>query len=92
MYFYGTNAFDDSLTGNTAMMHQIWTAQDMSAKPEGNQLYSVKLIDSRTGEVPSLNGNRLSVLTRAPKAAVKALMQGRDRGLWRAEVEPVLNA
>jgi len=56
---------------------------------EGEQLFAVRLIDRRTGEVPNFNGNPLSVLTRSPRAAIADLMSGRNQKLWRAEVEPV---
>lgn len=55
--------------------------------PEQARLYAVRLIDRRTGEVPSLNGTPLSQLTRSPQAVAQALMRGRDRSIWCAEIE-----
>lgn len=52
-------------------------------------LFSVRLIDRRTGAVPRLNGIPLSLLTRSPRQAVSNLMRGRNRAVWRAEVESV---
>lgn len=52
-------------------------------------LFSVRLIDRRTGRVPRLDGLPLTLLTPAPGPAVNALMHGRDRAIWRAEVVPL---
>lgn len=57
-------------------------------RPDQHRLYAVRLIDRRTGEVPSLNGTPLSQLTHAPQAVAQSLMRGRDRRIWRAEIEP----
>ena len=70
-------------------MNQFILVEGVAAPPEGEALYAVRLIDCRTDEVPSLNGLPLSVLTRAPRAAVRSLMRGRDRHLWRTEVEQI---
>jgi hypothetical protein len=70
-------------------MHQFNLNPGNAAKAEGDRFFSVRLIDCRTGEVPSLNGIPLSVLTRAPRAAALSLMHGRNQRLWRTEVEPV---
>ncbi|MFT4012519.1 MAG: hypothetical protein QM682_03765 [Paracoccus sp. (in: a-proteobacteria)] len=59
------------------------------ARPETGELFSVRLVDLRTGQVPRLNGIPLSILTHAPRAAVGQLMRGRDRSIWRAEIEPL---
>lgn len=71
------------------LMNQFILAEGVTLQPEGEGLYAVRLIDCRTGEVPSLNGIPLSVLTRAPRAAVRSFMRGRNRQLWRTEVEAV---
>ncbi|ABL73181.1 MULTISPECIES: hypothetical protein [Paracoccus] len=70
-------------------MNQFIVTNGTGANAEEGQLFSVRLIDRRTGEVPSLNGIPLSMLTHSPRAAIAAFMRGRDRLLWRAEVEPV---
>ncbi len=70
-------------------MNQFTMAKEFDAKPEGELLFSVRLIDCRTNEVPRLNGEPLSVLTRAPRAAALSFMRGRNRRLWRTEIEPV---
>jgi hypothetical protein len=70
-------------------MNQFILQEGVMAQPEGERLFSVRLIDCRTGEVPSLNGIPLSVLTRAPLAAARSFMRGRNRRLWRTEVEPL---
>ncbi len=59
------------------------------ARANGGQLFSVRLIDRRTGEVPRLNGIPLSLLTHSPRIAASQLLRGRDRGLWRAVIEPL---
>ncbi|WP_199259856.1 hypothetical protein [Paracoccus binzhouensis] len=70
-------------------MNQFIVTDGPAVRAEGEQLFSVRLIDRRTGEVPSLNGIPLSVLTHSPRSAVAAFLRGRNRLLWRTEVEPV---
>ena len=70
-------------------MKQAVEMRSTNTDAEGQQLFLVRLIDRRTGEVPSLNGTMLSVLTHTPRAAVLSFLRGRDRRLWRAEVELV---
>ncbi|SMO91199.1 hypothetical protein SAMN06265221_11820 [Paracoccus laeviglucosivorans] len=66
-------------------VHAISTAMPVT----GGQLFSIKLIDRRTGEVPKLNGNPISFLTSTPRQAVEELLRGRDRENWTAQVDPV---
>ncbi|QRZ14751.1 hypothetical protein JWJ88_17455 [Paracoccus methylovorus] len=70
-------------------MSQFILTKAAIAETEGDQLFSVRLIDRRTGEVPNVNGVPLSLLTMSPRAAVSAFMQGRDQHVWRTEIEPV---
>lgn len=70
-------------------MNQFILTGGIAAKPEGERLFAVRLIDRRTGEVPSLNGIPFSVLTRAPRAAAQSFMRGRNHNLWHTEVEQI---
>ncbi|HWL58566.1 MAG TPA: hypothetical protein VNQ78_18060 [Paracoccus sp. (in: a-proteobacteria)] len=70
-------------------MNRFIAATVMTGSTTGEQLFSVRLIDRRTGEVPSINGIPLRVLTHSPQSAIAELMDGRDRHLWQAEVEPL---
>ncbi|MTH79702.1 hypothetical protein [Paracoccus aestuariivivens] len=64
-------------------------ATNPAPSARNNGLFSVRLIDLRTGEVPSVNGNPLSVVTDTPRQAEAELMKGRDRALWQTQVDPV---
>ncbi|WP_238986738.1 hypothetical protein [Paracoccus sp. MKU1] len=75
--------------GDHTSMNQFIVTDGPETKVEGQQLFSVRLIDRRTGEVPSVNGIPLSILTQSPRSAVASFMRGRSRMLWRIEVEPV---
>lgn len=66
-------------------MTQDHTALDQHDGP----MFSVRLIDRRTGEVPRVNGNPLSLLTRFPRRAVAELLHGRNGTHWHAQVEPL---
>jgi|GEM_PF-1298398 len=70
-------------------MNRFIAATAMTGSTTGGQLFSVRLVDRRTGEVPSINGIPLRVLTHSPQSAIAELMDGRDRHLWQAEVEPL---
>lgn len=78
-----------NLQRTSALMNQLLFSDGIMAPPEGQGLFSVRLIDCRTGEVPSLNGFPFSVLTRAPRAVSQSFLRGRNKRLWRTEVEPV---
>ncbi|MFC3166779.1 MULTISPECIES: hypothetical protein [Paracoccus] len=58
---------------------------DAAARP----LYSILLIDRRTGQVHRVNGAPLLALSREPQAAAASLLQGRDPALWEARIEPL---
>lgn len=58
---------------------------DATARP----LYSVRLIDRRTGQAHRVNGAPLLALSREPQAAAASLLEGRDPALWEARVEPL---
>lgn len=66
-------------------MNQDRTALDHDEGP----VFAVRLIDRRTGEVPRVNGNPLSLLTRSPHRAVAELLQGRNASHWLTQVEPL---
>lgn len=51
-------------------------------------LYSVLLIDRRTGRPHRVNGIPLSVFTRNPSEAEAELLHGRDRANWEIRVSP----
>lgn len=70
-------------------MIQFSGAGLLAPRKEGDQLFEVRLIDRRTGEVPRVNGKPLSFLTHAPRHAAAELLRGRNRALWRTHVEPV---
>ena len=55
-------------------------------------MFAVRLIDRRTGEVPRVNGNPLSLLTRSPRRAVAELLRGRSGPHWQTQVEPLEQA
>ncbi|WEF25228.1 hypothetical protein [Paracoccus sp. S3-43] len=50
-------------------------------------LYSVRLIDRRTGQVHRVNGAPLLALSREPQAAAASLLEGRNPDLWEARIE-----
>ena len=52
-------------------------------------LYSIRLIDRRTGQVHRVNGAPLLALSREPQAAAASLLEGRDPALWEARIEPL---
>ncbi|WP_347139055.1 hypothetical protein [Paracoccus sp. SSK6] len=61
--------------------------QQINATPR--PLYSVRLIDRRTGQVHRVNGAPLLALSREPEAAAASLLEGRDPVLWEARIEPL---
>lgn len=54
----------------------------------GKRIVPVRLSDSRSGGIPSPNGDAPSVPTCAPRAAAASVLHGRDLRLRRAEVTP----
>lgn len=70
-------------------IHHLIASHAEPVGPETGPLFSVRLVDRRTGSVPKLNGIPLAMMTRQPKLAVTNLMRGRNRAVWRAEIEPV---
>lgn len=53
------------------------------------QTCAVRLIDRRTGQTHRVNGSPLVLFTRHPEEAAAELLDGRDRAVWEARVEPV---
>lgn len=49
----------------------------------------VRLVDRRTGLTHRVNGSPLVVFTRNPAEAVSDLLEGRDRTVWEARVDPI---
>ena len=49
----------------------------------------VRLVDRRTGLTHKINGSPLVVFTRDPATAVDELLEGRDRGIWEARIDPI---
>lgn len=66
--------------------YPVQSLQNLAPLP-GAPVFSIRLIDRRTGEVPRVNGNPVSFLTSAPRLAVEELLKGRDREKWTAEVD-----
>ena len=52
-------------------------------------LYSVRLIDRRTGLVLRVDGAPFLALSREPRAAAASLLEGRGPALWEARIEPL---
>lgn len=65
------------------------TAQGQHIDANARPLYSVRLIDRRTGQVHRVNGAPLLALSREPDAAAASLLEGRDPALWETRVEPL---
>ena len=49
----------------------------------------VRLIDRRTGLTHRVNGTPLVIFTRRPDEAVAELLEGRDRAIWEAHIDPI---
>ncbi len=49
----------------------------------------VRLIDRRTGLTHRVNGTPLVVITRDPALAADELLDGRDRSVWEARIDPI---
>lgn len=65
------------------------TIQGRNIDEKARPLYSVRLIDRRTGQVHRLNAAPLLALSREPQAAAASLLEGRDPALWEARIEPL---
>jgi hypothetical protein len=65
------------------------TIQGQQIDATSRPLYSVRLIDRRTGQVHRVNGAPLLALSREPEAAAASLLEGRDPALWEARIEPL---
>ncbi|MCZ0961922.1 hypothetical protein [Paracoccus benzoatiresistens] len=65
------------------------TIQSQQIGASSPPLYSVRLIDRRTGQVHRVNGAPLLALSREPEAAAASLLEGRDPALWEARIEPL---
>lgn len=63
------------------------TIQGQDIGAASRPLYSVRLIDRRTGQVHRVNGAPLLALSREPQAAAASLLEGRDPNLWEARIE-----
>lgn len=63
------------------------TIQDQNIDAKARPLYSVRLIDRRTGQVHRVNGAPLLALSREPQAAAASLLEGRDPALWETRIE-----
>jgi hypothetical protein len=50
---------------------------------------AVHLIDRRTGRTHRVNGSPLVLFTRRPDEAAAELLEGRDRSIWEARIEPL---
>ncbi|MEI4487962.1 hypothetical protein V8J36_17345 [Frigidibacter sp. MR17.14] len=50
-------------------------------------LYSIQLVDRRTGRAHRVNGRTLTVFSRDPAGAVAELLEGRDRRNWTPRIE-----
>lgn len=49
----------------------------------------VRLIDRRTGLTHRVNGTPLVIFTRRPEEAAAELLEGRDRRIWTAQIDPI---
>ena len=65
------------------------TIQGRNIDAKARPLYSVRLIDRRTGQVHRLNGAPLLALSQEPQAAAASMLEGRDPDLWEARIEPL---
>lgn len=63
------------------------TIQGQNIDAKARPLYSVRLIDRRTGQVHRVNGAPHLALSREPQAAAASLLEGRDPALWEARIE-----
>ncbi|ATQ57754.1 hypothetical protein [Paracoccus yeei] len=66
--------------------------ENTALEHDDGPMFAVRLIDRRTGEVPRVNGNPLSLLTRSPRRAVAELLRGRSGAHWQTQVEPLEQA
>jgi hypothetical protein len=57
---------------------------------ESGPAFAVRLIDRRTGRPHRINGQTLTLYTRAPQEAVAELMHSRDPALWDVRVDPLV--
>lgn len=63
------------------------TIQGQQISAATRPLYSVRLIDRRTGKAHRVNGAPLSTLSREPEIAAASLLEGRNPALWEARIE-----
>ncbi len=78
-------AFGTPATGNPA-----YTRAGQMAQGQGmSGTCVVRLIDRRTGLTHRVNGTPLVIFTRRPSDAVAELLEGRDRAVWEARIDPI---
>lgn len=65
------------------------TSAGPGRRPPLRRTCRIRLFDRLTGAPYRINGAEFAVLTRDPVAAVRMLMEYRDRNAWEARVEPV---
>ncbi len=65
------------------------TNQGQGDTAQAQPVYSVCLIDRRSGQIHRVNGAPLLALGRDPERAAAALLEGRGLALWETRTQPL---